>query len=87
MRIFNETQRFIQPWLIIVLLISLVTPISIIAKQWFATNKSFEANLEYLLVIVILFISVSIIFIFKLNTRIDTVGIHYKFSPVHLKPS
>jgi hypothetical protein len=30
-------------------------------------------------------ISVAFIFFFKLKTRIDEIGIHYQFSPFHLK--
>jgi hypothetical protein len=83
MRIFKEEQRFTQTWLILLLGISLITPIILITKEYLEENSKMTTN-EFVLTIVGISVSVSLIFIFKLTTRIDEKGIHYRFFPFHL---
>ena len=80
MRIFKEEQRFIQSWLIILIVVSMITPTVIILKQ-----SESMSSLQIISFISIVILSSSLIFIFKLTTRIDEVGIHYKFFPFHFK--
>jgi len=82
MRIFNEEQRFNQIWLIVILLISAVVPISIYVKEYL-DSPSENSTLELFSLIVIVLFAMGFIFFFKLTTRIDHIGIHYKFFPFH----
>ncbi|MDN3666517.1 hypothetical protein ACFFU1_13440 [Algibacter miyuki] len=83
MRVFKEEQRFTQ--LYIIVLITMPAIIGIIIT----TNKFIEqgsTNLsEYLITLAIIVASSALIFLFKLKTRIDEVGIHYQFFPFHFK--
>ncbi|MBC3847068.1 hypothetical protein H8K90_11800 [Winogradskyella echinorum] len=82
MRIFKEEQRFNQLWLIILIIISTMMPIGIIIGTYIKNPKSFSSIELVLLIGLILFAS-GFIFLFKLSTRIDEKGIHYKFFPFH----
>jgi hypothetical protein len=83
MRIFKEEQRFNQLWIIILIIVSMLVPIGIIIGIYLKNPDSFT-SLELLLIIGIIIIASVIIFLFKLSTRIDEFGIHYKFFPFHL---
>lgn len=80
MKIFKEEQRFTQLWLIILLVISIIIPLIIILKE--ADKMTLG---EFLMSSSVILLAPAIIFIFKLTTRIDEKGIHYKFFPFHLK--
>lgn len=82
MRIFKEKQRFNQLWLIILIVISLLVPMGIILAVYIKDPTSFTAT-ELVLLIGLLVLSSTFIFSFKLFTRIDESGIHYKFFPFH----
>lgn len=81
MRIFKEEQRFTQPWLIILMIITSVISIVIITKAYINNRNLFE----YIIPMGIVLITTGVIFIFKLKTRMDDVGIHYQFFPFHFK--
>ncbi|WP_458627378.1 hypothetical protein [Winogradskyella sp. PC D3.3] len=82
MRIFKEEQRFNQVWLIIVLMVSAIVPISVYINEYLEDpSKSSVLELTGLILVVILV--TGLIFFFKLTTRIDEKGIHYKFFPFH----
>ena len=83
MKIFKEEQRFTQSWLLILLGFSLLVPIYIIIQEFYSKDSAMSFN-EFILKIALVFISISLIFLFKLTTRIDEKGIHYKFFPFHL---
>tara|TARA_R110002124_G_scaffold79337_3_gene211073 strand:+ start:67 stop:579 length:513 start_codon:yes stop_codon:yes gene_type:complete len=85
MRIFKEEQRFTQGWLIILLAISIVTPIALMLKEYFKEDTTMTLN-ELLLTSSLMLIVIAPLFFFKLKTRIDEKGIHYQFFPFHLKP-
>ncbi|MGB0892386.1 MAG: hypothetical protein ACPGUU_08540 [Flavobacteriaceae bacterium] len=82
MKIFKEEQRFTQTWLIALLLISGIIPIILIIMEYVEENSKMTTN-EFLLIIGAVIVSLSFIFFFKLNTRIDEKGIQYKFFPFH----
>ena len=82
MKVFKEEQRFTQSWLIALLLISVIAPIVMITKEYLEDNSSMTTN-EFILTLVAITISLSLIFFFKLTTRIDEAGIHYQFFPFH----
>lgn len=82
MATFTESQKFNQPWLIgllaIVILASLF-PI-FIAYEEFLNDRELQIALT-LTVAFPLFLVIFFLFFLKLNTRIDSVGIHYGFYP------
>lgn len=80
MRIFKEEQRFTQTWLIIIIVISLIVTLAIILKEIDKLTTS-----EIIISIGTIILASGLIFLFKLTTRIDEKGIHYKFFPFHLK--
>ncbi|WP_295829761.1 hypothetical protein [uncultured Winogradskyella sp.] len=80
MRIFKEEQRFTQTWLIVIIVISLIVPLAIILKEIDKLSTS-----EIIISIGTIILASGLIFLFKLTTRIDEKGIHYKFFPFHLK--
>tara|TARA_R110000787_G_scaffold55942_1_gene128798 strand:+ start:923 stop:1426 length:504 start_codon:yes stop_codon:yes gene_type:complete len=82
MRIFKEEQRFTQLWLIVIMSMSSIVFLGIILKEYFAENSTMK-TLEMTLIIGFYFACIIPIFFFKLSTRIDEKGIHYKFSPFH----
>ncbi|GAA3567545.1 hypothetical protein [Snuella lapsa] len=82
MRIFIEEQRFTQNWLIVLLGSSAIFPIIMVTNAFF---KNKIELLEYISIISTILIAIGIIFLFKLKTRIDDIGIHYQFFPFHLK--
>lgn len=82
MRIFKEEQRFTKTWLIVLLAVSVMAPIAITIKEYTAENSTMTLK-ELLTTLLIVAISMSLIFLFKLKTRIDEDGIHYRFFPFH----
>lgn len=80
MRIFKEEQRFTQTWLIVIIVISLIVPLAIILKEIDKLSTS-----EIIISIGTIILASGLIFLFKLSTRIDEKGIHYKFFPFHIK--
>ncbi|WP_298778974.1 hypothetical protein [uncultured Polaribacter sp.] len=82
MKIFKEEQRFTHLWLIVLMTVSLIVPIAIITKEYMQENASMSTN-EFILTMNGILASASIIFFFKLKTRIDEKGIHYQFFPFH----
>ncbi len=82
MSVFKEEQRFTQTWLIVLLIVSILPAFIIIGKA-FADGEM--GVLNFISVILFILLATGIIFIFKLKTRIDDIGIHYQFFPFHLK--
>lgn len=85
MRIFKEEQRFTQTWLMLLLGISMITPIVLMAKEYSKENSTMSLN-ELLLTTFLMVLVIVPIFFFKLKTRIDEVGVHFQFFPFHFKP-
>jgi hypothetical protein len=84
MRVFKEIQSFNQSWLIILILISVFIPFGILLATYIKNPKDMSISL-LLTVLLVLLAASSIIFLFKLTTRIDHKGIYYKFFPFHWK--
>ncbi|WP_299668617.1 hypothetical protein [uncultured Polaribacter sp.] len=84
MRIFKEEQCFTQPWLLVLLTVSVIVPIVTVFQEYFKEDTKISTN-SFLISIVAIVASVALIFFFKLKTRIDETGIHYQFFPFHLK--
>jgi hypothetical protein len=82
MKIFKEEQRFNQTWLIILMLVSTIVSIGIYVKEYTENPENFT-NLEVIGFIFLILLVSGFIFFFKLTTRIDEIGIHYKFFPFH----
>ncbi len=82
MKIFKEEQRFTQTWIILLIVITAIVPIAITFKEYFNQEKSIS---ELITTLVIVLLSIGLIFLFKLKTRIDEIGVHYQFFPFHLK--
>ena len=82
MKVFKEEQRFTQWWLIIILAICTLIPIATIAQKYLKENVV-ASNKELIVTIVVIMVSFSILFFFKLTTKIDDKGIHYQFFPFH----
>ena len=84
MKVFKEEQRFTQTWLIVLMAFSLVVPLVLIIREFLKENSEFTVG-GFLGAVGVLIASIVPIFFFKLITRIDEVGIHYRFFPFHFK--
>ncbi len=84
MRIFKEEQRFTQTWLIVLMSVSILIPLILIIKEYTEESSTMSSTEFILIVGLMLLVSVPIFF-FKLTTRIDEKGIHYRFFPFHRK--
>ena len=80
MKVFKEEQRFTQLWLVVLIIFSTIVPVGIILTE----AKSMESS-ELVIALSVVILAPAIIFLFKLKTRIDEKGIHYRFIPFHLK--
>lgn len=80
MKVFKEEQRFTQLWLVVLIIFSTIVPVGIILTL----AKSMESS-ELVIALSVVILAPAIIFLFKLKTRIDEKGIHYRFIPFHLK--
>jgi len=83
LKVFKEEQRFTQTWIIVLLISSTIVPLAIILNEYY-TNKDAFTGWELALIIGITVLAPALIFIFKLYTRIDEGGLHYKYFPFHL---
>ncbi|MHA7842917.1 MAG: hypothetical protein ACX93I_06325 [Winogradskyella sp.] len=84
MQIFKEEQRFNQTWIIVLVAISTIVPVVILLHTYINNPKNLS-SIELISIISIILIASGIIFFFKLSTRIDKKGIHYKFFPFQFK--
>jgi hypothetical protein len=84
MKVFKEQQSFTQKWIILLLVGSGIVPIIIILTGYLKGDGSVTLLDVFLTTSITLVVS-ALIFLFKLTTRIDQDGIHYKFFPFHFK--
>ena len=84
MKIFKEEQSFRQTWLIVVLIVASIVPVAMMIKKYLKADTTLSTQ-EFLITIGVILLSISLIFFFKLTTKIDEVGIHYQFFPLHFK--
>ena len=87
MRVFNETQRFDQWWLKLILL-GLIFFVGYSIYQWFFSieavgNVGPNDSYGQLIVIVSIFPILILFYFLKLKTEIDERGIQYQFLPFH----
>jgi hypothetical protein len=82
MRIFIEEQRFNQLWIIVIVIVSMVIPLGIILGTYIKDPSSFSVE-QLIIILGLSILAPGIIFLFKLYSRIDEKGIHYKFFPFH----
>jgi len=82
MRVFNEEQRFTQKWLVLIMLVTAIMPIGILTNKVLKSQQTIQWA-PYLGTISLILLSTFCIFFFKLKTRIDEIGIHYRFMPFH----
>ncbi|SIR04525.1 hypothetical protein [Maribacter ulvicola] len=87
MRIFNETQRFTQWWLLL-LNVALLFLIAYSCYTWFIlgdavgniASNDLIGQTTFLLIFILI---IPLIYVFNLKTTIDEIGIHYQFIPIH----
>ena len=89
MRVFNETQKFNQWWLKVVMALVLVCGL---VPLFFLHDNKAQSESEWVMAIVIFGAVVTLtiallFFVIQLRTRIDERGVHYAFYPVqrHLR--
>ena len=82
MKVFKEEQQFTQLWLLVLLALCLIVPVTLIIKEYTQQNSTMSST-EFIFVLLGIVTSFAFIFIFKLTTRIDEYGIHYQFFPFH----
>lgn len=82
MKVFKEEQRFTQSWVIALLIISTMVPLVIVFSAYFKDENTMETS-EFVTVLSVIFVATSLIFFFKLKTRIDEKGLYYQFFPFH----
>lgn len=82
MKVFKEEQQFTQLWLLVLLALCLIVPVTLIIKEYTQQNSTMSST-EFIFVLLGIVASFAFIFIFKLTTRIDEYGIHYQFFPFH----
>ncbi len=86
MRIFKEEQRFTQLWLHILLVVSFIVPIVLVVNEYVKReNKDTEASLGLIVVMLSILLVYGFVFSLKLKTKIDELGIHFRFVPFHFK--
>ena len=84
MRIFKEEQRFTQPFVIVILIMSFLVVVGITLNEYFTEGTNMKTT--ELIAAIGIFLGCTLpIFFFKLITRIDEKGIHYRFFPFHRK--
>lgn len=88
MSVLNESQRFTQWWLHLISLM-LLAFLGYTAYKWFVLKEFFgnvspEDQTGQVIVIATILFSAALIYIFRLKTTIDEIGIHYQFIPINL---
>jgi len=84
MRIFKEEQRFTQPLIIVILTMSFIVVFGIVINEYVKENSTMRF-VELVTVLGTYLVFTLPIFFFKLITRVDEKGIHYRFFPLQRK--
>ena len=82
MRFFSEEQRFNQPLVFIILIMSSLLVIGITTNEYMSKNSTMK-TVDFIIILGTYFVFALPIFFLKLITRIDETGIHYRFFPFH----
>ncbi|WBX73107.1 hypothetical protein PG913_09465 [Tenacibaculum pacificus] len=84
MKVFIEKQKFTQWWLHLLITLSSIIAILLISKDWINTvDKSITANSSSLVGIISIIALHFLIYTACLKTKINDIGISYKFIPFH----
>jgi hypothetical protein len=84
MHSYNETQRFDQWWLKVLMAIPLFEALAFMLSDYQSTGK--VSNNAYVVLTLLSLISVFILWGISFTTQIDEMGIRFRFFPFHLKP-
>ena len=87
MHVFKETQKFDQ-WLIKLIYLGIIgflayTLYTLYIKKEDLGNVGVNDSSAQLILISTILLVLGLFYIFKLNTSIDEIGIHYQFLPIH----
>lgn len=87
MRVFSETQRFNQWWLLLILSLPILF-LGYSLYQWYYTNEAVgnvgpNDSTGQLIVIASVLPFLILFYLFRLHTEIDESGIEYQFLPFH----
>lgn len=83
MRVFNETQKFSQSWLRVVLIgIAVLTMLPVLLMSDWKRMGVSEVIIVTGAMALTLFIVFFILFVFRLESRIDETGVTYGFFPI-----
>ncbi len=84
MKVFIEEQRFSQSWMVLLIVISSIMPIVLVAKQLIDSKGQDDEAIRAMIIVSVSLVLVFVLFFsLKLKTRIDEVGIYYRFVPFH----
>ncbi|UNY98910.1 hypothetical protein MQE36_00805 [Zhouia spongiae] len=85
MKVFTEEQKFNQWWMYAALILVFTGALTPFVLE---KDKLRSGDHESVMTLVLIIITLGLTFIFirsvKLTTKIDEIGIHYKFFPIHL---
>lgn len=83
MYLFEEVQRFRQWWLWVMLLFSLLTgPLIFVIVEW-KSGWAGTDTISWIMMCVFTPLLGAFFYFMKLETRVDTVGVSYRFLPFH----
>lgn len=87
MRVFNESQRFTQWWLQLIN-IAVLGLLVYAVYQWFVLSEAFgnvssDDYIGQIVFVALILGSILLIYVFRLTTTIDEIGIHYQFTPIN----
>ncbi|WP_424001764.1 hypothetical protein [Maribacter sp. IgM3_T14_3] len=87
MRIFNETQRFTQWWLLLInialLFLMLYSCYTWLVLKDAVGNVAADDRVGQTIFILVIALVIPLIYVFNLKTTIDEIGIHYQFIPIN----
>jgi surface polysaccharide O-acyltransferase-like enzyme len=85
MKVFKEIQKFTQPWILIVLIISLAVSVNPIISNWNSIiHQPILKSIPFFYSVLIIALVTVILLKIKLITKIDEKGIQYQFFPINL---
>jgi len=86
MKVFLETQRFNQWWFrLIMILVATISIVAMVMSYQSVNSEPAAFWVSFVAGFFTLIIILSLVFLIKLDTKIDELGIHYGFWPIYLK--
>ncbi len=84
MKVFIEEQRFMQSWILLVVVLTSFLPITLAAKKVIESDGQDQSAIIAMIIVTIVVVLVFVLILFlRLRTRIDERGIAYRFIPFH----